>query len=64
MSSLSFVQRTFYWDGRNVLSGVKGVGTGQKLLPSKCVKKTMISRITLGYFNTLDLTQIFEKTFH
>ena len=48
----------------NVLSGEKGVGTGQKLLRSKCVKKAMISRITLRYFSILDLTQIFEKTFH
>jgi len=64
MLSLSFVQRTFYWNGGYVLSGEKGVGTGQKFLPSKCVKKAMISRITLRYFCTLDLIQIFEKTFY
>ena len=62
--SLSFVQRPFHWDGGNGLSGEKCVGTGEKLLPSKCVKEAMISRITLRYLSTLDLTQIFEKTFH
>jgi len=64
MLSLSFVQRIFYWDVGNVLSGKKGVGTGENLLPSKCVKKATISRITLRYLSTLDLTEIFEKTFH
>jgi len=39
-------------------------GDWEKLPPSKCVKKAMILRITLRYFSTLDLTQIFEKTFH
>jgi len=42
----------------------KGVGTGEQLPPSKCAEKAMISRITMRYFRTLDLTQIFEKTFH
>ena len=64
MLSLSFVQRIFYWDVGNVLSGEKGVGTGEKLLPSKCIKKAMISRITLRYLSTLDLTQTFVRTFH
>jgi len=42
----------------------KGEGTGEQLPPSKSVKNAMISRITMRYFSTLDLTQIFEKTFH
>jgi len=32
MLSLSFVQRTFYWDVENFLSGEKVVGTGKKFL--------------------------------
>ena len=59
MSSLSFVLRTFDWDGGTALSGEEGVRTGVQLLP-KCVKKNMISRQTPAYFSTLDLTQIFE----
>jgi len=42
----------------------KGVETEEQLPHSKCVKKAMVSRLTLRYFNALDLTQIFEKTFH
>jgi len=46
------------------LSGEEDVGTRAQLPPSKCVKQNLISRETLGYFITLDLTQIFEQTFH
>jgi len=46
------------------LSGEKGVGIEEQLPLSKCVKKTMILKITPRYFRTLDLTHIFEKTFH
>jgi len=42
------------------LSGEEGVGTGHNCSPSKCVKKAMFSRQTLGHFSTLDLTQTFE----
>jgi len=42
------------------LSGEEGVGTGEQLPPSKCVKKALISRQTLGLLNALDLTQTFE----
>ena len=49
------------WDGGNGFSGEKGGGTGQQLPPRKSVEKAMISRTTMRYFSTLDLTQIFEK---
>jgi len=32
------------------LSREEGVGTGAQLPPSKCVKKSLISRQTLGHF--------------
>jgi len=35
-------------------------GQGRNCSPSKCVKKTLISRQTPGHFSTLDLTKIFE----
>jgi len=43
----------------NVLYGEKGVGTAEQLPLRKCVKKAMISRITLKYLSTLHLTHIF-----
>jgi len=46
------------------LSGEERVGTGAQLPPNKCVEKALLSRQTLGYFSTLDLTQTFEKTLH
>jgi len=39
MSSVSFVQRTFDWDGEMVLSTEEDVGTGHIWSLSKCVKK-------------------------
>jgi len=36
----------------------------EKLPPSKCDKKALVSRQTLGHFSTLDLTQTFEEVFH
>ena len=42
------------------LSGEEGVGTGEQLPPSECVKNALISRQTLGHCSTLDLTQTFE----
>jgi len=41
------------------LYGERGVETGEQLPPGKCVKKASITRTTLKYFSTLDLTQIF-----
>jgi len=62
MSSLSFVQRTFDWDeGNDFVWRGRCKDWGATCSPSKCVKKTLISRQTLGYFSTLDLTQIFSK---
>jgi len=34
------------------LSGGEGVGNGAQLPPSKCVKKDLIARQTLGHFST------------
>jgi len=42
------------------LSVEEGVGNGEKLPPSKCDKKALVSRQTLGHFSTFDLTQTFE----
>jgi len=42
------------------LSGEEGEGLGHNFPPSKCVKKALISRQTLGHFSTLDLTKTFE----
>ena len=39
-------------------------GRGYNFSPSKCVKKALISRQTLGLFSALDLTHTFEWTFH
>jgi len=39
MSSVSFVLRTFDWDGEMVLSTEEDVGTGHTWSLSKCVKK-------------------------
>jgi len=50
--------------GEMALYGKEGVRTGAHLLPSKCVKKNWFWRQTPGYFSTVDLTQIFEQTFH
>jgi len=60
MSSLSFVQMAYDWDGRNDLSGEESVGMKHNAPPSKCVNKALISRQTLRHFSTLDLTQTFE----
>jgi len=56
MSSLSFVQRTFDWDGGNsfVRRG-KRRGTRAPLSPRKYFKKGLISRQTLEHFGTLDM---------
>jgi len=45
------------------LSGEEGEGLGHNFPPSKCVKKALTSRQTLGHFSTLDLTKTFEWTF-
>jgi len=45
------------------LSGEEGEGLGHNCSTSKCVKKSLISRQTLGHFSTLDLTKTFEWTF-
>jgi len=56
----SLCSKDFLQDGGNGLSGEKGVGSGARLPPTKCVKKALISRITLRQISALDLTQIFE----
>jgi len=63
MSSLSIVQRTFYWDRGALLSGKTCVVTGAHLSPNKCFEKALISRITLRYFITLDFIRILYKHF-
>jgi len=59
MSSLSFVRKTFDWGGEMVLA-VKCRDWAKIAPQRKYVEKALISRQTLGYFSTLDLTQTFE----
>jgi len=61
MSSLSFVLWTFDWDG--VIGFVwrgRYKDWGAVTPQGTVLSKNLISRQMMGYFNTLDLTQIFH----
>jgi len=60
MSSLSFVLRTFDWDGGSGFVWKVRCKDWGAISTQVGVSKTLISRQTPGYFRTLDLTQIFE----
>jgi len=59
MSSLCFVQRIFDWGGGSGF-GWRGKWRDWRKIAPKYVKKALISKHTLGQFNKLDLTGIFE----
>jgi len=59
MSSLCFVQRIFDWGGGSGFGWRRKWRDWRKIAP-KYVKKALISKHTLGQFNKLDLTGIFE----
>jgi len=63
MSSLSLLKGLFDWGWGNRFGWRRRCRDWETIAP-KYVKKSLISRQTQGYLRTLDLTQIFEKTFY
>jgi len=59
MLSLCFVQSIFDWSEGSGF-GWRGRWRDWRKIAPKYVKKFLISKQTLGHFNKLDLTDIFE----
>jgi len=54
-----FCAKDFYWGDESGFGWKGRWGDWRKIAP-KYVKKALISKQTLGYFNKLDLTDTFE----
>jgi len=64
MSSLFFVQTTFDQDGENGFVWRGRCKDWGAIAPQVSVSKKNYFKTNTGYFSALDLTQIFELTFH